>query len=84
MAKCRFLEGENLAPLTASSARALIGKRVKYLRERDIDKSGRGFFFPQDGVVADVYGRNIAFDHEHNFQSIHSIRELVLMDSAND
>ena len=30
---------------------ALLGKTVVYLRDVDIDKSGRGMFFPRHGVV---------------------------------
>lgn len=59
MAACRYLEGENIAPATAAEARKLIGKRVQYLRTGDIDRSGRGYYAPQEGVINDVSGRNI-------------------------
>lgn len=45
--KCRFFEGDkiNIAPLNNNEAKKLIGKDVKYLRNSDIDKTGRGYFF---------------------------------------
>lgn len=68
MAASRYLGGkENIRPQTAAEARKLIGKRVIYLQKRDIDKSGRGYFFPQHGVVAAVAGREIAMNEPTNF-----------------
>lgn len=58
------LHGVSVLPKGAKSARALIGKRVTYLRHRDIDKSGRGYFFPQHGTVKSVHGRNIEVGDE--------------------
>lgn len=66
--KCKYFEGEeNIAPETAAEARKLIGMKVKYLCSRDIDRSGRGYFFPRHGVVAAVVGREIAIDEPSNF-----------------
>jgi FKBP-type peptidyl-prolyl cis-trans isomerase 2 len=31
-------------------------------KEANIDKSGRGYFFPQEGVVTEIIGRNIFID----------------------
>lgn len=64
---CRYLEGENIAPHTTKQARLLIGKQVAYLQEGDIDRSGRGLFFPRYGTIAEVYGKNIAIDTPGNF-----------------
>lgn len=75
--KCYYLEGENIKPATAKEARSLIGKRVRYLQRSDIDRSGRGFFFPRDGVIAAVQGREIAMDYPNNF--VATISELVEM-----
>ena len=58
----RYFEGENIKPRYASDARLLIGKRVKWLRSSDIDKSGRGYYFPRYGTVDDVHGRNVSID----------------------
>jgi hypothetical protein len=41
------LEGQNIKPRTAKEAKALIGKEVIYLQTGDIDRSGRGYFFPR-------------------------------------
>lgn len=75
----RYFEGEeNIAPRTAAEARALIGTRVKYLQGCDIDRSGRGYYFPRYGVVAAVHGREIAMDEPSNFcVSIGSLVEMV-------
>jgi hypothetical protein len=58
----RLIGGERIAPRTAAQARTLIGRHVEYLRNRDIDRSGRGYYFPQSGVVNSVRGRNIEID----------------------
>jgi len=58
MSANRRLGGENISPRLASQARALIGKRVEFLRNLDIDKSGRCMFFPRRGTVESVHGRN--------------------------
>jgi hypothetical protein len=65
--RCSYLTGTNIAPRTAKQARALIGRNVTYLQKADIDRSGRGFFFPRAGRIADVSGRNIAIDSPDNF-----------------
>lgn len=82
MAKSKFFEGaENIAPRTTAAARSLIGKKVKYLTEADIDKTGRGYFFPRVGVVVDVHRNEIAIDHPGNFCiSMSSLREMILLD----
>ena len=61
------LTGQNLAPLNTEKAKKLIGKRIAFLQEKDIDRSGRGYFFTRYGVVADVFRGNLAIDHSENF-----------------
>lgn len=75
--KCVYLEGENIKPATAKEVKALIGKRVCYLQRADIDRSGRGYFFPRYGVIAGVQGRELAIDSPINF--IVTFSELVEM-----
>jgi hypothetical protein len=75
--KCKLLNGENLVPLTAEKAKKLIGHRIRYLRGSDIDKSGRGHFFPRGGVVVGSFGRNLEIDSEGNFIRFYSLVELV-------
>ena len=69
------LTGKNIAPLNSAAAKKLIGKRITYLRECDMDRSGRGYFFPRGGVVADVFRGNLAIDDSSNF--IGSLRSFV-------
>lgn len=57
-----FPEETNIAPKTNAEAKKLIGKRVKYLCEENIDKSGRGYIFPRTGTINSVVGRNIEID----------------------
>lgn len=54
-----YLEGINITPKNTSDAKLLIGKKVQFLRNCDIDRSGRGYFFPRTGVVEDVIGKNV-------------------------
>lgn len=81
MAKSHFFDGEeNIAPRTAADARKLIGKKVKYLRDEDIDRTGRGYFFPRVGIVAGVHGRQIAMDYLENYcVDLSSLREMTLL-----
>jgi len=53
--KCKHLTGDNIKPGTAAEARKLVGKTVNYLRDCDIDKSGRGYIFIQRGEVETVH-----------------------------
>jgi hypothetical protein len=65
MAACRILDGLNIAPRSAKEARALRGKAVRYLKDVDIDTSGRGYFFPRSGIVDGAYGREICIDGDY-------------------
>ncbi|OZB98064.1 hypothetical protein [Paenibacillus sp. XY044] len=78
-----FLEGKNVAPRLAVESKKLVGKRVRYLRSQDIDKSGRGHFFPRTGIVESIYGRNIMLD---NGIDIHfsDIVELVVINDETE
>lgn len=64
MANCRYLEGEKLDLSTAAKRRALVGKRVQYLRMSDIDRSGRGYFFPRIATLQAAEGRQVCFLHD--------------------
>lgn len=75
MSKCRILDGENIAPRTIKEARQLIGKNVTYLRESDIDKSGRGIYFPRYGIVEEVIGREIIIAGHYIVSR--NIREMI-------
>lgn len=75
----RYLEGINVKPSTNKQAKTLIGKKVQYLRDSDIDKSGRGYFFPRDNTISAVFGRQIIFD---NCDSVYfnDIVEMVIVE----
>lgn len=75
--KAKYLEGENIKPRTAKEGRALIGSRVRYLRDVDVDRSGRGYFFPQSGRVVDAVGCNLAINDQSNFIAFSEIAEMV-------
>lgn len=71
-----YFEGKNIAPRTASEAKKLIGKHVTFLRSQDIDKSGRGYFFPRSGVISEVHGRNIFLENGTDIQ-LSTLVEMV-------
>jgi hypothetical protein len=55
-----------------------LGKKVVYLRNMDIDKSGRGYFFPRYGTITGFYRSNVEFDNNGSYQSIRDIREIAI------
>ncbi len=69
-----ILEGSHI-PINTASLRSHIGKSVTYLLERDIDKSGRGYYRPKRGIIAEVYRKNILIDDD--WFSFASIREIT-------
>ncbi len=69
-----YLKGKNIAPRLKKEAEALAGTRVRYLRSRDIDRSGRGCFFPQVGTVERAIGRDVVIDGD--YVSLKSIIEM--------
>lgn len=75
--QCKYLEGDNVKPNTKAEADALKSKFVRYLRECDIDKSGRGYYFPRSGIVEGAVGREIIIDGSYISRS--SLRELTIV-----
>lgn len=75
MSKCRYLTGANVKPSGVVAARSLIGCKVQYLRKQDIDRSGRGYLFPQSGSVSEAFRRTIVIGGEYIYLS--DIVELV-------
>jgi FKBP-type peptidyl-prolyl cis-trans isomerase 2 len=57
-----FLKNGKYFPKSPKEAKELLGKKIRFLENCDIDKSGRGYFFPQEGVVTEIIGRNIFID----------------------
>lgn len=58
----KYLEGENIAPVSGKQARALLGRTVRYLRDSDIDRSGRGYYFPKTGAITGIHRGHIEID----------------------
>ena len=57
------LAGEKLdKPYGNAMLRLLIGRKVEYLETRDIDRSGRGYYWPQRGTITAVRNRNVEID----------------------
>jgi len=68
----RYLKGTEI-----TKENLKVGMKVIYLFERDIDKSGRGYFFPRTGTITQVNKKTIDFDDEQLFNSIGNLRECV-------
>ncbi len=77
MSQCRYLKGENIAPLRAPKIRSLVGHTIQYIRSSDIDKSGRGYISPQNGVIVGCIGKNIELDVRNNYFWFPSFIEVV-------
>lgn len=79
MKLCKLLDtaSANMAPRDKSEAVPLIGKYVRYLCTRDIDRSGRGYIFPQSGYVDGSRGRALSIDG--HLLSFRDIVELVVL-----
>jgi hypothetical protein len=76
----RYLEGEQ-APFKMKADRdRLVGCKIQYLRHRDIDRTGRGYFFPQVGHIAKSSGLNLFFDNGDSLYRS-EIAELVVIES---
>lgn len=55
-----------------------LNKKVIYLLSRDIDRSGRGYYFPRVGIITYVDRYKIDFDNSQEYHSInHDLREIV-------
>lgn len=60
-----------------------IGHRIIYLFSRDIDKSGRGYYFPRTGTITSCNKRTIDFDDSQEYRSLSNLREAVLATDEN-
>lgn len=57
--------------------RSCIGEKVQYLRDVDIDRSGRGYYFPREGTIEEVEYRQINISG--TWMLIRDIVEIVIM-----
>lgn len=72
-----YLEGEHIQ-INRKSILGILGKDIKYLLNKDIDKSGRGYFFPRIGIIEEVYRNNVFFDDGTNTH-INDLKEIILI-----
>ena len=80
----RYLDGETVPVKTKADRLKLIGKRIQYLRPSDIDRSGRGFFFPRTGTVTGSEGRNFILDDGDALYAPDAPDRLALAQAAYD
>jgi hypothetical protein len=73
----KYLEGNHIAPTVAKEH---VGRKVQYLLSRDIDKTGRGYFFPRTGVITDVFCKQIDFGNG-DYITYKQCREIVLLET---
>ena len=62
-----------------SEAMKYVGKRIWYLREIDIDKSGRGYYFPRFIAIDEIVGKefhNKQYDFYLPYRDILRIKEV--------
>ena len=57
-----YLEGTHAPFKTAADRKKLIGYNIRYLRRCDIDRSGRGYFFPRFDHVVNASGVQIILE----------------------
>lgn len=71
------LEGTHITIKNTKEGKQYIGKRIQYLRSKDIDKTGRGYYFPKTGIIEEVYARNIRIDGD--WTTISELVEIILL-----
>lgn len=71
-----LLNGEQIK-IDTPTLKKMIGVKVEYLLERDIDKSGRGYFNHRYGIITDVVRRQVDLGNGC-YEPFSSIREMVL------
>lgn len=73
-----LLEGYQVV-IDTKTLRAMIGVPIGYLLKRDVDRSGRGNYFPQTGTITEVYRRHVVFDDNGDYIAFSQIEEIVLI-----
>ncbi len=72
-----YLKGEQVK-IDTPTLRKMIGTKVQYLLERDIDKTGRGYFSPHIGVITEIIRKQVDFGNSSH-EPFSSIREIVII-----
>lgn len=62
-----FMEGGLPFPKTAKGMRELIGKNIEYVLSRNVDRSGRGYFSTDRGIVKEQHGKNIRIEGDWRY-----------------
>ncbi len=70
------LEGDQVL-IQTKHLKKLVGVEVSYLLKRDIDKSGRGVFFPQAGEITEVFNKHVVFDDNGDYVHFSAISEIT-------
>lgn len=73
----RYLTGEQIPFRAIEARRSLVGKGITYLRHTDIDKTGRGYYFPRTAIVVAAHGRQMLLDNGNSI-SVSDLFEVVL------
>lgn len=71
-----YLDGKQIK-IDTPTLKEMIGQKVQYLLERDIDKTGRGYFFPRLGCITEIVNKQVDLGYG-NFEPFSSIREIII------
>jgi hypothetical protein len=71
-----YLKGEQVK-IDTPTLKKMVGTKVEYLLERDIDKTGRGYFSPNKGTITEIIRKQVDFGNGCP-EPFSSIREIVL------
>ena len=77
-----YLKGE-VVKIDTKNLRSVIGKKITYLRNVDVDKTGRGYFFPRQGTITNVFNRQIELNDGYDYLRFREIAEIVLYEEQN-
>ena len=75
-----YFDGDPVQVRTKKDRERLVGKVVRYVRSIDIDRSGRGFFFPRWGIVTGAHGRELIL--ENGYLNASDVVEIVVVRDA--
>lgn len=72
-----ILRGIPITDRSTKNFRACIWQYVEYLRHCDIDRSGRGYYFPREGTIEQVKSRQVCISG--SWLMIRDICEIVIV-----
>jgi hypothetical protein len=62
-----------------SDAKKYIGKKIWFLRSEDIDKSGRGYYFPRFIIVDEIVGNDFHWEDGGFYVEYKKIVRLMVL-----